>query len=970
MADGKLPWGLDEKQLKPNSVEELSKNTLKAFSIGATNPALKVNPFQKLKEEKEKKKQKEEEETAKVLEEFVATFQQTETKRKEFVRGDVINPDKDSSAKAGTLYQPTTTKSIKDLEQKLNPKPKPSPEPVSSCSGSKSSKKKITEKKKSILEMFGEELKRMQDERKERTSLRITGDLPLDAPEVDDEKRQFKVDEFSSIPKGSHDHGDPLTTNLYIGNINPKMTEEMLCQHFGKFGPLASVKIMWPRTEEERSRNRNCGFVAFMRRRDAERSLDDMKGSTILGYEVEIGWGKAVPLPPTPFYVAPDHSEEKTSFIPDPPSGIPFNAQSLRRSRSRGSRSNYSNMPPPESGNEPHPFMDDDPGRQSFDEMLYNSIIKVVIPSDKEILRLIHRMIEFIIREGPMFEAMIMNKEMGNPKFQFLFDNQSPAHIYYRWKLFSILQGDSPETWKTDEFRMFESGSLWKPPPLKNLRGKVLPPIMEIVKKGQLSSENWDFLEEMLRNVTMERSKIKDGMIWCMEHAESAEEIVECLTESLCLTETSLPLKIARLFLVNDILLNSSARVSHASRFRRGFEGKLVPILEHFHTVLISINSRIRAESFKRRVLKCLQAWDQLSVYHFNFVDKLRELFVGKSQEEIEKKKAFETVAALMSLDTPMTSVEDEQMVDNNPIDFSGGKGFDVDEEIDGEPLPDIDVDGVPLDDEGIVDEDVDGVPMDEDIVPTTATNTVVHSKWELVDYGQGSSSDTDNEDNKRTNISLSSTKRDDEIVSTNNDNEKRQILRDVELKVLELVEALESSGGYTQDEITERAAKFREKLVKEATEANLDKTTPTSLKPKDKKDEEERTSEKKREKDIESRKGKELSPRRSRRHSSREHSSSPQRDHSRSPSRKKKRHTSPTTSKRRSRSRDKHRTNEKQKSPTRKRSRSRSPHGRHRSKSPHNRGRSRSPHHRTSSRKDKHRSRSRSPHRSKRSRR
>ena len=38
--------------------------------------------------------QKEEEETAKVLEEFVATFQQTETKRKEFVRGDVINPDK------------------------------------------------------------------------------------------------------------------------------------------------------------------------------------------------------------------------------------------------------------------------------------------------------------------------------------------------------------------------------------------------------------------------------------------------------------------------------------------------------------------------------------------------------------------------------------------------------------------------------------------------------------------------------------------------------------------------------------------------------------------------------------------------------------------------------------------------------------------------------------------------------------
>ncbi len=50
--------------------------------------------------------------------------------------------------------------------------------------------------------------------------------------------------------------------------------------------------------------------------------------------------------------------------------------------------------------------------------MLYNSIIRVVIPTDVTLLKLIHRMIEFVIREGPMFEAMIMNKEMSNPSFQ------------------------------------------------------------------------------------------------------------------------------------------------------------------------------------------------------------------------------------------------------------------------------------------------------------------------------------------------------------------------------------------------------------------------------------------------------------------------------------------------------------------------------------------------------------------------
>lgn len=57
------------------------------------------------------------------------------------------------------------------------------------------------------------------------------------------------------------------------------MNEEQLMKLFGQFGPLASVKIMWPRTEEEKSRNRNCGFVAFMKRKDGDKALSALKGS-------------------------------------------------------------------------------------------------------------------------------------------------------------------------------------------------------------------------------------------------------------------------------------------------------------------------------------------------------------------------------------------------------------------------------------------------------------------------------------------------------------------------------------------------------------------------------------------------------------------------------------------------------------------------------------------------------------------
>lgn len=70
--------------------------------------------------------------------------------------------------------------------------------------------------------------------------------------------------------------------NLTGRCVHLQMNEEMLCQEFGRYGPLASVKIMWPRTDEERARERNCGFVAFMSRKDAERALKHLNGKNSL----------------------------------------------------------------------------------------------------------------------------------------------------------------------------------------------------------------------------------------------------------------------------------------------------------------------------------------------------------------------------------------------------------------------------------------------------------------------------------------------------------------------------------------------------------------------------------------------------------------------------------------------------------------------------------------------------------------
>lgn len=158
-------------------------------------------------------------------------------------------------------------------------------------------------------------------------------------------------------------------------------------------------------------------------------------------------------------------------------------------------------------------------------------------------------------------------------------------------------QGDSPYKWRTEEFRMFKGGSLWKPPPMNPytqgmpeelVQEDFLEKVVEQQtpsgpKKGQLT-DRWegqsnvivylififpskrdipvsgymdinftfiyvfesqrDRLEDMLRELTPERTKVGDAMVWCLDHAESAEEIVECITESLSILQTPIPKKV------------------------------------------------------------------------------------------------------------------------------------------------------------------------------------------------------------------------------------------------------------------------------------------------------------------------------------------------------------------------------------------------------------------------------------------
>ena len=65
----------------------------------------------------------------------------------------------------------------------------------------------------------------------------------------------------------------------------------------------------------------------------------------------------------------------------------------------------------------------------------------------------------------------------------------------------------------------------------------------------------------------MERHRIADAMAFALDHAEQAEEISNIIGGSLQDVTTPIPTKLARLYIISDILHNASA-VANGSAYR------------------------------------------------------------------------------------------------------------------------------------------------------------------------------------------------------------------------------------------------------------------------------------------------------------------------------------------------------------------------------------------------------------------
>ncbi|KAL9442858.1 hypothetical protein AB3S75_016258 [Citrus x aurantiifolia] len=577
----------------------------------------KKTPFQKHREEEEAKKKRAEDETARLYAEFVESFQgDSGPGSKAFVRGGTIDPNDKLKESEGEKSKDGV--SVPKKGSRYVPSFIP---PPLAAKGKDSERKKEEERprekdrgKSRNIDNFMEELKHEQEMRErrnqEREHWRDGRHTESSAPSSRFDELPDDFDPSGKLP-GSFDDGDPQTTNLYVGNLSPQVDENFLLRTFGRFGPIASVKIMWPRTEEERRRQRNCGFVAFMNRADGQAAKDEMQGVVVYEYELKIGWGKSVALPSQALPAPPPgqmaiRSKEGATVILSGPSGPPVTT-----------------VP-----------------SQNSELVLTPNVpdIMVIPPEDHHLRHVIDTLALYVLDGGCAFEQAIMERGRGNPLFNFLFELGSKEHTYYVWRLYSFAQGDTLQRWRTEPFIMITGSGRWIPPALPTSKSPehekesgttyAAGRSRRAEPERTLTDSQRDEFEDMLRALTLERSQIKEAMGFALDNADAAGEIVEVLTESLTLKETPIPTKVARLMLVSDVLHNSSAPVKNASAYRTKFEATLPDIMESFNDLYRSITGRITAEALKERVLKVLQVWSDWFLFSDAYVNGLRATFL------------------------------------------------------------------------------------------------------------------------------------------------------------------------------------------------------------------------------------------------------------------------------------------------------------------------------------------------------
>merc|ERR1712096_536234 len=105
--------------------------------------------------------------------------------------------------------------------------------------------------------------------------------------------------------------------------------------------------------------------------------------------------------------------------------------------------------------------------------------------------------------------------------------------------------------------------------------------------------------------------------------------------------------------------------------FRKHFESKLEQVMVALHKCHRNIQSRMRSEQFKQKVLMCFRVWDDWAVYPDKFLIHLQNTFLGLVKIEGIDDDESEIDGVPASVEETSSAVANDD-VDGIPLDTSG----------------------------------------------------------------------------------------------------------------------------------------------------------------------------------------------------------------------------------------------------------------------------------------------------------
>jgi len=587
---------------------------------------------------------------------------------------------------------------------------------------------------------------------------------------------------------------------------------------------------MWPRSSEERARNRNTGFVCFMHRADAEDAMDAYCDADPLGTgrRMVLRWGKNVKKTvkfgtggvPTNLRKKPRADPKDTATSDNRGRGDPKAAslstendrsgQIAQKDDEQSQRSNDNHLSSTTSNN--HFPSEQTSSSKSVGQKVspllgptYDpaqhaaTAIHVIAPSDLRREKFISTVASFVAKDGTIFEQKLIETQSFNPDFRFLTvrdddattsnidydDERFEEHVFYRWRVYSFAQGDGFNSWRTDPFVMIEPhGRFWIPPRLNTLaaqeeeeaemrrdqkrqaaqeeRRKIVGKTTDCIatgaqlrrktseKGGGVKLNEWErkvFHELLREKLCASQESICNAMAFAFDKSGAAKEISELLHAALLESGNgiSVDTRIARLFLLSDILFNSQQPgVRNAFQYRgehrclQFMHNKLQKLSQEcvsgtdaieamapdvFESLGQHGGGRMTKNKLRKAVSSVLGAWTNWSVYNTTFIDDLENKFEGReivasAKNAVEEpNRDNEIEAENADANKELTSYDNNTTVSTTPRGtWTSAVSVDAQEiveDVDGEAIDDLD--GVECDENDDGDsEDVDGEELDD----------------------------------------------------------------------------------------------------------------------------------------------------------------------------------------------------------------------------------------------------------------